>query len=71
MSVCNEPQPINGECKKILKAILKSQKEATKSLKQLSSRFDTRVDYVDALRDGFMSLEKMKEKEKNLNMQLL
>jgi len=48
---------INVECQKILRSILRSQNETSKHLKQMTERFDTRVNYVDALRDGFMSLE--------------
>lgn len=54
---CDQPIAINIDCKRILKAILKSQKETSMAIKQMTERFDTRVTYVDALRDGFMCLE--------------
>jgi hypothetical protein len=49
--------PINTECKKILKTILKEIKKTGKQMTNLQDRFDVRVDYVNSLRDGFMSLE--------------
>ena len=42
---------------KLLETIVGELKKNTKAVKNLSDRFDVRVEYVNTLRDGFMSLE--------------